>query len=206
VAAVASEPPPEGSAWLGVRLGTSAGPGEGVTISRVFVDGPAERGGLRGSDVIQTFDGEPVRDARDLIGKIQARGAGAWVPVTVLRQGDELELDVRLVARPETIDLSGLRHGWIGVEAIDLPESLREHFGAPPAAGVMIADVAAGSPAEAAGFRLGDVVYEVDGQPVRSVRDLQERVQSGGVGNDYPFLVARDGALLELETRVAAAP
>jgi len=190
--------------WLGVRLGSASE--EGARLSRVFVDSPADRAGLRARDVILTFGGEPVSGLRELIGRIRQHDAGAWVPMTVSRQGEELELDVRLGDRPDSVALGDARRGWIGVAAIDLPESLREHFGAPADAGVMLSEVAEGSPAEAAGFRLGDIVYEVGGEPVRSLRLLRELVEGGGVGNEYEFLVARDGALLELESRIENRP
>jgi serine protease Do len=156
--------------------------------------------------VILTFGGEPVSGMRDLIGRIRLHDAGTWLPMTVSRQGEKLELDVRLGDRPESVDAGSARRGWIGVTAIDLPESLREHFGAPADAGVMLSEVTAGSPAEAAGFRLGDIVYEVGGQAVRGPRLLRELVEGGGVGNNYEFLVARDGALLELESRIENRP
>jgi serine protease Do len=203
--ALAEEEKPEG-AWLGVRLSGPATPERGVRVSRVFEGSPADRAGLRGSDVILDLGGEPVSGIRDLIAKIGAREPGAWIDFTVLRQGDEINLDVRLAARPEVIDQRGVRRGWIGLEAIELPESLRAHFGAPPGAGVMISEVVASSPAESAGFRLGDVVYEVGEKPVGSRRALRERIEGGGVGNEYEFSVARDGALLVLEARLEAAP
>jgi serine protease Do len=156
--------------------------------------------------VIVAFGGEPGTGPRDLIGKIRAQERGAWLPLTVLRQGDELELDVKLDLRPAVLRSAKLRRGWIGVDAIDLPAALREHFGAPPETGVMISEVVEGSPAEAAGFRLGDVVYEVGDKPVGSRRAFGELLAGGGVGNEYEFAVARDGALLVLESVLVAAP
>ena len=70
----------------------------------------------------------------------------------------------------------------------------------------MLSEVAAGSPAEAAGFRVGDVVYEVGQTPVASLRGLRELVAGGGVGNEYEFSVARDGALLVLESPIEITP
>lgn len=195
-------------AWLGVRLG---GPiptesGVGVAVSRVFNDSPAAEGGLRARDVITHFGGEPVTSLSELIGKIQSQDAGSWLPLTVIRQNDELELDVRLSTRPAVLKAGGMRRGWIGIDAIDLPAALREHFGAPSDAGAMISAVVPGSPAEVAGFRLGDVIYRVDGFDVSGVRMLRELVEGGGVENRYEFDVARDGNLLVLEAQIEAAP
>lgn len=201
----AAEPEAQGP-WLGVRLGGPNPSAEGVTISGVFEGSPADRAGLRANDVILSFDGEPVTGLRDLVNSIRSHESGAWMPLRVVRQDDEIDVDVRLGDRPGSVNVGGLRRGWVGVQAIDLPETLREHFGAPPEAGVMISEVAEGSPAEAAGLRLGDVVYQVGDKPVPSARALRGLVQTGGVGNDYDLLVARDGALLELETRIERQP
>jgi S1-C subfamily serine protease len=194
------------ASWLGIRLGGPFPVEEGVAVSRVFTDSPAERAGLRGRDVIVAFAGEPVTGPRDLVDKIRSHDPGSWLSLTVLRGEDELEMDVRLGERPEAIPRDGVRRGWIGLQAIELPASLREHFGAPPEAGVMISEVAQGSPAEAAGFRLGDVVHAVDDIPVESLRALHELIEGGGVGNEYEFDVARNGTALVLEAVIAVAP
>jgi serine protease Do len=175
-------------------------------VSRVFVESPADRSGLRARDVVVAFDGQPVTGLRGLIDAIRSHEPGSWVSMTVQRQGDELDLDARLTSRPAVIKKNAMRHGWIGVETIDLPESLREHFGAPAEAGVMISEVIQGSPAEAAGFRLGDVVYEVGEDSVGSRQGFGELIGGGGVGNVYEFAVARDGALLVLESMIQGRP
>ena len=193
-------------AWLGVRLdGTGATDG-GVRLSRIFEGSPADRAGLRARDTILTLGGEPVESVRKLIGKIRQQDSGAWLPLTVLRQGKELELSVRLGDRPAKITSAGMRRGWIGIEAIDLPPALREHFGAPAKSGVMISEVASGSPAEVAGFELGDVLYEIDSVAVGSLRVLPGFIEGGGVGNRSEYSVARGGVLLVLEARIEQAP
>jgi serine protease Do len=192
--------------WLGVRLAALPGEEAGVAVSRIFTDSPADRAGLRARDVIVSFDGQPVRSLREVIEQIRSREPGAWASMTVRRQDDEMDLEVRLDSRPRVIKKAGMRRGWIGVRACDLPKSLREHFGAPGEAGVMLSEVVAGSPAEAAGFRLGDVVYEVGEKPVTSIQGLRELIAGGGVGNEYEFALARDGALIVLESPIENTP
>jgi len=70
----------------------------------------------------------------------------------------------------------------------------------------MIADLSRAGPAEAAGFEIGDVVFSVDGDPVESSAELGRLVAGSGVGNEVEFEVARDGAVLVLEARIARAP
>ena len=150
VVALANESASE-AAWIGVRL-NGATDRDGVAVSRIFEDSPAARAGLRASDVIVEFDGRPVAGPGDLIKKIREHGPGNWVPLTVDRTGHEFDLRIRLGSRPANIRGLKSRNGWIGVKSIELPPSLREHFGAPADAGVMISEVMESSPAEAAGF------------------------------------------------------
>lgn len=194
------------AAWLGVMLGRPDGAGEpgvtGATVTGVILDSPAARADLRESDLIVAVEGAPVGSPRELVARVQGLAPGSWVTLTVSRRGKELELRPRLTARPDTTERLRPRQGWIGVEAIDLPPALREHFGAPAEAGVMVAHVATASSGEAAGLRLGDVVFSIDGEPVRSSGDLKGRLARAGVGNVVVLDVVRAGAPLALEARI----
>ncbi len=196
---------PAAPTWLGIKLG-GTGESGGVPVVNVFKDSPAQKAGLRAQDVILAVDGTPVGSSRELIQLIQQQDQGSWIPLTIVRRERERDLRVRLGTRPTSKrDLRVVR-GWIGVKSIQLPPALREHFGAPEEAGVMIADVAEASPAEAAGFELGDVVFEFDGRPVRSPADLVRGVSRGGVGNVQEFVLMRDGLDMVLEARIASYP
>lgn len=192
------------TAWLGVMLGGNAD--NGVAVSRIVLDSPAEKAGLRARDVVLTVDGAPVDSNADLIREIQRHDPGSWLPVTISRNGREIDRRVRLSNRPLLKRGTQLRKGWIGIEAIDLPAALRVHFGAPAEAGVMISAVAPGSPAEAAGFELGDVVYEIDEEAVGSPGELGGKIVGAGVGNRSEFAVMRAGTNLMLEAQIEKAP
>ena len=70
----------------------------------------------------------------------------------------------------------------------------------------MISEVVPGSPAEAAGFRLGDVVYLAGGSPVEGPIRLETRVRSAGVGNTVEFVVVRAGKRVVLRATVEEEP
>ena len=216
------EPPPRPlkaapalpSAWLGVYLGQGTRspqgdetPGQAVVqILGVLEGSPAEGAGLRARDHILTVDGLPVASSRELISLVGSMESGRWITLTVERNGEEMELSARLVERPGRGRPMRVRAGWIGLESIDLPDSLRNHFGALEGTGVMISHVEPGSPAEAAGFELGDVVYQVDGEPVPSAKRLEERVVRGGIGNTLEIVLMRHGSEITVEAAVALAP
>jgi S1-C subfamily serine protease len=213
--APAGEKPPTG--WLGVLFGNTQvserdlgadKTAAGVPIQGVVADSPAARAGLRARDRIVAVDTVRVSTPQELMAAVTGMEPGRWVSLTVERRDDSLHLDARLTERPSEEDMKRVRvlEGWIGVEAIDLPQGLRRHFGAPEGAGVMVSNVLPASPAEAAGLRLGDVVFDVDGVPVASEKELRIAVVNGGIGNQLELTLMRDGSEITVDAMIVTAP
>jgi C-terminal processing protease CtpA/Prc len=72
--------------------------------------------------------------------------------------------------------LAPLGHPRLGIDAEDLSGQFGSYFGAPDGEGVLVRDVNSGSPAEKAGLKAGDVIISVDGDRIRSVGDLREKL------------------------------
>jgi serine protease Do len=218
--AAAGAPAPAGGSspteagWLGVSLGSSAaepglgleGTAEGVKVIGIAHGSPAQRAGLRVRDVILSVDGKPVSTPKDVIAIVTSLAPGATLSLNVSRKGQERLVTPSLATRPTDASLMKMFDGWIGVEAIELPSALREHFGAPADAGVMISAVKASGPAEAAGLAVGDVVFEMDGEPVRSLNTLRNLVASSGIDNRVEIRLMRDGAELVIEPVISSRP
>jgi S1-C subfamily serine protease len=210
LAAADEEPKP----WLGVYLGKAqvqtdeesiaSRPG-GVSVRAVVIDSPAADAGLRARDVVLAVEGAPVFTTRELIASIQRSGPGDWVTLSIQRGRSERDVTARLVEKPSGEKFK-IREGWIGTETIDLPPSLRQHFGAPEDAGVMVSRVFEGSPAERAGILVGDVIFDIDGEPVYTRGRYQRRIRSGGVGNSVEITLSRNWAEITVEARVEERP
>ncbi len=95
-----------------------------------------------------------------------------------------------------------LSGGYLGVRLTDLTPELRTHFGVPDDRGVLVARVEEGSPAEEAGLAVGDVVTEVDGEPVESTWDLSVAVRRRSEGETVDLEVWRDGRALDFTATV----
>lgn len=96
-----------------------------------------------------------------------------------------------------------VKRGFLGVELSELTPELRAHFGAPESAGVMVARVTAGSPAEKAGLKVGDIITSLDGKPVESSWDVRARVRPLPEGAVLPIEVWRNGRSQALTATVA---
>ena len=107
--------PPEDRAWLGVQIQSvnSAAVANqlglpsstrGAFIVGLFPDSPAAAGGIEAGDVIVEVGGNQLRSSEDLTEALTNHDPGETVPVVVLRDGDEVELEVELGRRPVTLE------------------------------------------------------------------------------------------------------
>jgi serine protease Do len=96
-----------------------------------------------------------------------------------------------------------VRRGWLGVRIDNVNEEVAESLGLPKdTKGAMIVSIAAGSPAEKAGFKEGDIVVAINGEKIESNRDMTKKVATLAEGSTAAFNVLRDGKLLTLRATV----
>lgn len=86
-----------------------------------------------------------------------------------------------------------VRRGYLGTALMDLTPELRAHFGVPEGAGVMVSRVEAGSPAEKAGLKVGDILTRVDGAAVKSSWDVMGKIRKLDDGQQIPIEIWRNG-------------
>ena len=121
------------------------------------------------------------------------QGIGFAIPVDVARAVvDELRLH------------GEVRRGWLGLSVVDLTPDVAKSFGRQSYSGVMVSDVVAGSPAQRAGLRAGDIILEVDRTPVRRAQALRWKVAQSGPGSPVRVRLTRAGhAVLATVTPVS---
>lgn len=111
---------------------------------------------------------------------------GGNVKVKVVAEGDGNHV-VHWVGSP-------VKRGFLGVALNQLSPDLQRHFGAPEGSGVLVGEVVSGSPAEAAGIRVGDVLTAIGGEPVGSAADVQRIVRGRKEGEEVSVDLLRNGA------------
>lgn len=90
-------------------------------------------------------------------------------------------------------DSGEVTRGWLGVSIQDVDRDLAESFGLDRPRGALVAQVGAGSPAEASGIQSGDIILEFNGQPINTSSDLPHVVGLVAPGSEVSAMVRRDG-------------
>ncbi|MCG6919617.1 MAG: Do family serine endopeptidase [Acidobacteria bacterium] len=116
-------------------------------------------------------------------GAQQYSGVGFAVPINVARE-----------ILPQLRETGHVVRGWLGVQIQDVDEDLAKTLKMKEAHGAIVSDVTAGSPADEAGLKPGDVVVALDGQPMEDGSDLSRHVASKGPDAKVALEILHDGS------------
>jgi len=174
----------------------------GVVLGKIVPDSPAAKAGLKENDVVTEINGQRVEGTEQFRRMIREIPSGRTAQLTFWRDGHSQTVDItvgKAEARhtqpmvapgtfafhmPEMPQPGGLMDlaPWtpgrtrLGVDAEDLEGDFGKYFGAPEGEGVLVRGVFADMPAAKAGLKVGDVITSVDGDRVRSVGELREKL------------------------------
>ena len=96
--------------------------------------------------------------------------------------------------------------GYLGVELQAMSPELAAQLGAADPRGAIVTAVMAGSPAEAAGLRPGDIIRKIGGRPIVGLNDVRARVAQLAVGAKTEIVVERNGREIAASATIAEAP
>jgi serine protease Do len=183
----------------------------GVIISSVTPGSAADRAGLKQGDVIQSFNGEAVKDINSLRNRVADTVPGSSAKVAIVRDGSKRDVTVKLdeasadrsVRRSES-DATPEDKSALGVSVAPLTPELANRFNLPKdAKGVVVQDVNPDGRAADAGIQAGDVIEQVNREPVNSVEELRTAVRRTS-GKPVLLLLNREGRELFVTVRPAA--
>ena len=172
---------------------------DGALVADVVDGSPADEGGLKRGDIIIDFNGDQIKESRDLPVKVAATPVGEEVDVTVIRDGKEKTLAVVVgelsADATASTDGTGGKGKW-GMQLHELSPELEKQLHIDADKGVAVVGVAPGSAAAEAGIRSGDVIVEVNKKPVDSIKDVKEQIRNAKDKDRLLLLVKRqDGTL-----------
>ena len=171
----------------------------GALVSSVIEGSPADKAGLKAGDVIVEFDGKKVAKATELPTLVANLPVGRDASIVVVRDGKEMRLNAR-IARLEdetpTKVADTESKGQLGLSVQPITPPVARELGLKVKEGVLVRDVVEGGRAAEAGIRPGDVIVEINREPVRTVDDLKARVDKQAKNEPIVLLVNRDGQAL----------
>ena len=204
--------------WLGVSIqpmtpelakAFKLEPDHGVLVAEVVPDSPAAKAGLKTGDVITEYDGHTITKAGDLPRLVSATPVGQNATVRVLRDGKPLTMTAQVATLPEpqqAAEANPASGKSLGLTVQPLTPALAKRLEVPDKAGLVVADVADGSPAAEAGIQSGDVIVEANRQPVHTVAALRKAIADQKAGEPTLLRIHRKDASLFVAIETPHAP
>ncbi len=182
---------------VGEALGLSSG--NGVLVTGVEQGSPAERAGIRVSDVVLSVDGRAVNDLGALSAEVSTFGANRGVQFDLWRDGRPLALQLLPMSKPDATDRAKELAGkaslgsFLSISGLQLTgttRSMNEVAGQSElAGGLIVVTVAPGSPGEARGIAVGDIIVAVGGQQLVSTQQFSEAASAASARGRRNLLI-----------------
>jgi serine protease Do len=191
-----------------IAIGNPFGLEETVTVGVISAKGRSGLGTGTYEDFLQTDasinpgnSGGPLVNIEGEVIGINAmiiqpgQGIGFAIPINLAKSIMTQLIEKGKVVRP-----------WVGIGLQDLTEDLMKSFKVKGKEGALISQVFDRSPAEKAGFKVGDIVTDIDGVAIKSSQDVVREVLKKNVGQKIRFTVLREGKQVQLSVTAAEMP
>ena len=195
--------------WMARSLGLDVQ--WGVILGDVFPNGPAHEAGLQVGDIVLTLDGKKMENARQFEVNLYNKKIGGKVTLEIARGGRTFAKDVEVIERIDPdyrfFDMISAERNLvqrIGVLSLDLDKETTRMLPFKPrqAEGVIVAALAADVSLLGDHVAPGDVIYTMNGQPVKGLRSLKQLVKDAPYGEPAVFHLERGGMLRYLVLEV----
>jgi len=197
---------------------------KGVLVMEVIDDSPAEGAGLQEDDIIYIFDGNKVDDTKSFSRLVNGKKPGDRVEIVFFRRGDRKRVNVNLSGKKrdsytvrydwdeyaEKMGKMGKRIGKSvggvfdkyftgnsigGLKLSDIDKDMAQYFNVDKDNGILVTGISGGSSAEKAGIKSGDIIIEVNGKRVISVKDYKVALKD--CDSEFKLVVIRRGEKLK---------
>lgn len=168
---------------------------KGVLVTEVYAGDPADKAGIKAKDIIIAVDGKPVTTPRDLSMRIAGMPVGSRVSIDLIRDGKKKTVKVKLAKRNDAGIFAGKGTPFqneLGLELTALTPETAPKYGFPEnETGLLVLGVAHGKAAQSAGLRRGDLIKEVNHQPVRDIHTFRKLIADIKDGQSFQLLIRR---------------
>ncbi len=181
------------------------GVSSGVTIADITPNGPAEKAGLKVGDTITTVNSKEVKSGDELVSEISGLKPGSTAKIGYVRNGKSETANVTIADRSKLFatrlgeeeggeEPAQPQESKFGMTVRNLTPDMAEQLRLPNTKGVLVQEVKPDGFGDSIGLGRGDVILEINKQPVNNEDDFR-RVQSQfKSGQDVVFLVRPRGS------------
>jgi len=182
---------------------------KGAIVTDLQAKGSAEKAGLKRGDVVERFDGHDVMDSGHLRNLIAAAAIGSKHRLDLVRDGKTIQVELMVQEAPRerakksqstTASASGA-HPLSGVVFDDVTPPLARQMDLPVTSGVVVTDIEEGSSAESSGLQPGDVILELNRQPIPNFSTFQRLADPMKSNELALLLVNRQGTIIYIPVR-----
>lgn len=199
-AANAAEVAASGRGWIGVQIqpvtsaiAESLGMKEskGALVAEPMADSPAAKAGIQSRDVITAVNGNPVKDARDLVMQIGGMAPGAAVNVTIWREGADKSISLTLgeMSKERAAAMPQPAATGTDVPKLGLTLAAAEHVAGGGSEGVVVVDIDPRGLASEHGFKAGDIILDVGGKKVVGPVDVRNAIRDAQMNGKRAVLM-----------------
>lgn len=169
---------------------------KGCLVAEVSLDSPAQKAGLEPGDIIVSIDGKATPDSNVLINIVGLTKPGKRVDLEYYRDGKKRNTQISLAEYPGA-QVAASSKGGVGLEkeyglmVQELDDNLKKKFYIRSRQGLVVTDVAQGSPANRAQLRVGDLILSVNNRLIKSRAEFQQQLKTS---NKSILRVEREGS------------
>jgi serine protease Do len=166
--------------------------------------GPADKAGIKRGDVIVSFDEKEIKEMKDLPYIVASTPVGKNVKVEVIRKGRTKSIQVEIGALEEEKEPPKVAEAspGLGVTLKELTPELARNFGLSETSGLVVVQVERNSPAAVVGMRPGDIILEIDQEPMKDLEQFIDKIKNYKVGDTILFLTKRRGVTLYMTLKI----
>jgi len=169
----------------------------GTLVTQVESGSAADKAGVQAGDVIVGMGDEKVKNSHDLPIRVARHHPGDKVILQIIRDGKHIKLPV--IVEKMNDGIAENQHGVkktqvsLGLTLAELSADVRQELNVRVKSGLLVRHVQAGSPAARAGIERGDVLYNVNGQDINHLSDLQKVMRKTEAGETLRVRLDRHG-------------